>query len=40
MMADLIVLTADPFKVAPAQIHALRVTRTIMAGKTVFRAQP
>ena len=34
--ADLCVLTADPFKTKPRDLHRLQVTRTIVDGKTVY----
>ncbi len=36
-LADLVVLSADPRQVDPVDIQAIEVTRTILAGKTVFQ---
>jgi hypothetical protein len=35
-LADFVVLSGDPFDVAPASLSGLRVERTILGGKTVF----
>ena len=35
-LADLVVLEKNLFEVAPRDIHAVRVMRTILEGRTVF----
>ena len=35
-LADLVVLEKNLFEVAPREIHAVRVVRTILEGRTVF----
>ncbi len=35
-LADLVVLEKNLFDVAPHDIHAVRVMRTILEGRTVF----
>jgi hypothetical protein len=35
-LADLVILEQNLFEVAPREIHAVRVMRTILEGKTVF----
>jgi hypothetical protein len=35
-LADLVILEKNLFEVAPGEIHAVRVMRTILQGKTVF----
>jgi predicted amidohydrolase YtcJ len=36
-LADLVILTANPTKVDPAAIKAIKVAETIKEGKSVFR---
>jgi predicted amidohydrolase YtcJ len=40
LLADFLVLDANPFSVAPSEISELRVLETWMDGKRVFEAQP
>lgn len=35
-LADLVILSGDPFKVAPEKLRELKVTATIMGGKVVY----
>jgi predicted amidohydrolase YtcJ len=35
-LADLVILETNLFEVAPRDIHAVRVMRTILEGRTVF----
>jgi predicted amidohydrolase YtcJ len=37
-VADLTVLSADPYAVSPDQLASLRVLQTIVAGHTTYRA--
>ena len=39
MAADIVVLSKDPFKIPPAEMHTIRVTRTVFAGRSVFASQ-
>ena len=39
-LADLIVLSADPFQLKPAELHTLRVVKTIFNGQAVHNAAP
>jgi predicted amidohydrolase YtcJ len=36
-LADLVVLSANPLKVAPADIRSIRIVETIKEGRTVFK---
>ena len=38
--ADLIVLSADPFRIKPSELHALRVRKTVFNGTVVYEAAP
>jgi predicted amidohydrolase YtcJ len=38
-LADLVVLSADPFQVAPSAIKDIRVLITMVGGKVVFRRE-
>jgi predicted amidohydrolase YtcJ len=38
MAADLVVLSADPFRIEPAKLHTLRPTLTVFDGRVVFEA--
>jgi hypothetical protein len=35
-LADIVVLSADPFAVAPGKLKDIEVLRTILGGQTVF----
>jgi predicted amidohydrolase YtcJ len=36
-LADLVVLERNLFEVPPGEVHAVRVMRTLLEGRTVFR---
>lgn len=39
MLADLVVLSANPFELAPRDLHTLRAQMTIVGGRIVYRAE-
>jgi predicted amidohydrolase YtcJ len=39
LMADVLVLDRNPFKIPPTQIHQTRVTRALINGETVYTAK-
>ncbi|HXG64745.1 MAG TPA: amidohydrolase family protein, partial [Blastocatellia bacterium] len=38
MLADLIVLSADPFKIDPMDLHKCRVQMTVFDGRLIYEA--
>ena len=40
MLADLVVLSADPFRISPTDIHKIRVGMTVFDGRLIYEQKP
>ena len=39
MLADIVVLNANPFELAPKDLHTLRAQTTLVGGRVVYQAK-